>query len=187
MGMSCRPESLFNAARLLEDNKRALQKGDGMHRVPMTARGAEALNKELNDLKTVARPRVIAAIAEARAHGDLKENAEYHAAREQQGFIEGRIADIEGKLSNAQVIDVSKIANEGKVIFGATVELANTETGDELVYRIVGEDEADIKNNLISVGSPIARGLVGKFEGDVVVVKTPGGDIEYEIVAVKYR
>jgi len=156
------------------------------NRVPMTARGAEALRVELNELKTIARPRVIAAIAEARAHGDLKENAEYHAAREQQGFIEGRIADIDGKLSNVQIIDVSKISNDGKVIFGATVELANTENDEQLSYRIVGEDEADIKSNLISVGSPIARGLVGKFEGDVVVVKTPGGEIEYEIVAVRY-
>ena len=185
MKMSCRPESMFSAASLLE-LQQAAQKGVEMNRVPMTARGAEALNKELHELKTVARPKVINAIAEARAHGDLKENAEYHAAREQQGFIEGRIADIEAKLSNAQIIDVSKLQNDGKVIFGATVELANTETDDEVVYRIVGEDEADIKNNLISVGSPIARGLVGKFEGDTVVVKTPGGDIEYEIVAVKY-
>ena len=185
MKMSCRPESMFSAARLLEQQQTA-QKGVEMNRVPMTARGAEALNQELHELKTVARPKVINAIAEARAHGDLKENAEYHAAREQQGFIEGRIADIEAKLSNAQIIDVSKLQNDGKVIFGATVELANTETDEEVVYRIVGEDEADIKNNLINVGSPIARGLVGKFEGDTVVVKTPGGDIEYEIVAVKY-
>lgn len=158
-----------------------------LNRVPMTARGAEALKVELNELKTVARPKVIADIAEARAHGDLKENAEYHAAREQQGFIEGRIAEIEGKLSNAQIIDVAAIKNDGKVIFGATVELANTETGDEVSYRIVGEDEADIKNGLINIGSPIARALVGKFEGDVIVVKTPGGDTEYEIVAVKYQ
>lgn len=158
-----------------------------MNRVPMTARGAEALKAELQELKTVARPRVIEAIAEARAHGDLKENAEYHAAREQQGFIEGRIAEIEAKLSNAQIIDVSKLTNDGKVIFGTTVVLSNTENGNEMSYRIVGEDEADIKNGLINIGSPIARALVGKFEGDVVVVKTPGGDIEYEIVEVKYE
>lgn len=158
-----------------------------MNRVPMTARGAEALKVELQELKTVARPRVIEAIAEARAHGDLKENAEYHAAREQQGFIEGRIAEIEAKLSNAQIIDVSKLTNDGKVIFGTTVVLSNTENGNEMSYRIVGEDEADIKNGLINIGSPIARALVGKFEGDVVVVKTPGGDIEYEIVEVKYE
>ncbi|QGX40565.1 transcription elongation factor GreA [Permianibacter aggregans] len=158
-----------------------------MNRVPMTARGAEALKVELQELKTVARPRVIEAIAEARAHGDLKENAEYHAAREQQGFIEGRIAEIEAKLSNAQIIDVSKLTNDGKVIFGTTVVLSNTENGNEMTYRIVGEDEADIKNGLINIGSPIARALVGKFEGDVVVVKTPGGDIEYEIVEVKYE
>lgn len=158
-----------------------------MNRVPMTARGAEALKAELQELKTVARPRVIEAIAEARAHGDLKENAEYHAAREQQGFIEGRIAEIEAKLSNAQIIDVSKLTNDGKVIFGTTVVLSNTENGNEMSYRIVGEDEADIKNGLINIGSPIARALVGKFEGDVVVVKTPGGDTEYEIVEVKYE
>lgn len=158
-----------------------------MNRVPMTARGAEALKVELQELKTVARPRVIEAIAEARAHGDLKENAEYHAAREQQGFIEGRIAEIEAKLSNAQIIDVSKLTNDGKVIFGTSVVLSNTENGNEMRYRIVGEDEADIKNGLINIGSPIARALVGKFEGDVVVVKTPGGDIEYEIVEVKYE
>lgn len=157
-----------------------------MSRVPMTARGAEKLRDELQQLKQVARPRVIAAIAEARAHGDLKENAEYHAAREQQGFIEGRIQEIESKLGNAQIIDIAAMPNNGKVIFGATVVVANTESGDELSYCIVGEDEADIKNGYINISSPIARALIGKLEGDVVVVNTPGGGIEFEIVTVKY-
>lgn len=158
-----------------------------MQRVPMTARGAEALREELNLLKTVERPKVTAAIAEARAHGDLKENAEYHAAREQQGFIEGRIQEIEGKLSNAQIIDVSSIANNGKVIFGVTVEILNVETDDAKVYQIVGDDEADIKNGRISVNSPIARGLIGKLEGDVVLIETPSGKVEFEIVEVRYE
>ncbi|MET1256367.1 transcription elongation factor GreA [Aliikangiella maris] len=153
---------------------------------PMTVLGAEALRTELQDLKQVQRPKVVAAIAEAREHGDLKENAEYHAAREQQGFIEGRIQEIEGKLGNAQIIDVSKIANNGKVIFGTTVELVNLETDDEVTYQIVGDDEADIKKLKISINSPIARALIGKEEGDIGIVKTPNGEVEYEIVQVKY-
>ena len=156
-----------------------------MNKVPITARGAEALREELKKLKTVDRPRVIDAIAEARAHGDLKENAEYHAAREQQGFIEGRIKEIEGKLSNAQIIDVTTMTHNGKVIFGATVELMD-EDDKEITYQIVGEDEADIKAGRISVSSPIARALIGKEEGDVAVVQAPGGEIEYEIVGVQY-
>ncbi|WP_251976061.1 transcription elongation factor GreA [Salinicola avicenniae] len=157
-----------------------------MNKVPMTVHGEQALREELNHLKGEERPRVIAAIAEAREHGDLKENAEYHAAREQQGFIEGRIQEIEGKLSNAQVIDVTKMPKNGKVIFGVTVELLNLETDDEVRYRIVGEDEADIKAGKISVTSPIARALIGKSEGDVVNVRTPGGDVEYEISGVEH-
>lgn len=158
-----------------------------MSLIPMTVQGAEALRLELNELKTVKRPAVIQAIAEARAHGDLKENAEYHAAREQQGFIEGRIQDIEGKLSNAQIIDVTKLPNNGKVIFGATVTILNLDTEEEVTYRIVGDDEADIKNNLISVNSPIARGLIGKEADDVVNVTTPKGVVEFEITAVQYK
>ncbi len=157
-----------------------------MNKVPMTANGAAKLREELDQLKRIERPKVIKAIAEARAHGDLKENAEYHAAREQQGFIEGRIADIEGKLSNAQVIDVTQMAANGKVIFGATVELADEETGDEITYQIVGEDEADIKHGKLSVGSPFARALIGKMEGDVATVSAPGGEKHYEIVKVAY-
>lgn len=153
----------------------------------MTVQGAEALRQELNELKSVKRPAVIQAIAEARAHGDLKENAEYHAAREQQGFIEGRIQDIEGKLSNAQIIDVTKLPNNGKVIFGATVTILNLDTEEEVTYRIVGDDEADIKNNLISVNSPIARGLIGKEADDVVNITTPKGVVEYEITDVQYK
>jgi transcription elongation factor GreA len=157
-----------------------------MKRVPITLRGAEALRNELRRLKSEDRPNVIKAIAEARAHGDLSENAEYHAAREQQGFIEGRIAEIEGKLGSAEIIDVTSMPATGKVIFGATVELADDETGARVTYQIVGEDEADIKANRISVGSPIARALVGKEEGDVVTVAAPGGKRDYEIVAVRY-
>jgi len=157
-----------------------------MNKVPITAQGAEKLKQELQQLKTVDRPKVIEAIAEARAHGDLKENAEYHAAREQQGFIEGRIKDIEGKLSNANIIDVTSMNADGKVIFGSTVSVADEETGDELEYQIVGEDEADIKNNKISYSSPIARALIGKAEGDLAEVKTPGGLRSLEIVEVKY-
>ncbi len=152
----------------------------------MTKAGADKLREELNHLKTEARPKVIAAIAEAREHGDLKENAEYHAAREQQGFIEGRIQEIESKLSNAQIIDVASMNNTGKVIFGATVVLINLDTEEEVSYQIVGDDEADIKQNKISVSSPIARALVGKNEGDEVTVKAPGGDVDYEIAEVKY-
>ncbi|PRY68203.1 transcription elongation factor GreA [Halomonas ventosae] len=157
-----------------------------MNKVPMTVAGEKRLRKELEELKGEARPRVIAAIAEAREHGDLKENAEYHAAREQQGFIEGRIQEIEGKLGSAQVIDVTKLPQTGKVIFGVTVGLINLETDDEVTYRIVGEDEADIKAGRISVTSPIARALIGKEEGDVVVVRTPGGEVEYEIASVEH-
>ncbi len=157
-----------------------------MNRFPMTLVGEARLREELDQLKKVDRPRIVQAIAEARAHGDLKENAEYHAAREQQSFAEGRILEIEGKLGNAQVIDIQKIPKTGKVIFGVTADLLNLGTNETVTYRIVGEDEADIKNNLISVGSPIARALIGKEEGDVVVVKAPGGDIEYEIDQVHH-
>ncbi len=157
-----------------------------MQRYPMTVQGAEALKTELNKLKGVDRPAVIVAIAEARAHGDLKENAEYHAAREQQGFIEGRIQDIEGKLSNAQIIDILQMPNTGKVIFGATVDIENVETEEAKTYQIVGDDEADFKIGKISVNSPIARGLIGKVEGDSVMIETPGGRVEYEVIAVRY-
>jgi transcription elongation factor GreA len=157
-----------------------------MNKVPMTVAGEAALREELEQLKKVDRPRISAAIADAREHGDLKENAEYHAAREQQSFAEGRIMEIEGKLSNAQVIDVTAITKTGKVIFGTTVNLINVDTDEEVTYKIVGEDEADVKNNRISVGSPIARALIGKEEGDVVVVKAPSGDIEYEIDEVQH-
>ena len=153
---------------------------------PMTLAGEQALRAELNQLKTEARPQVIAAIATAREHGDLKENAEYHAAREQQGFIEGRIQDIEGKLSNAQVIDISKLPQTGKVVFGVTVKLINLETDAEVTYTLVGEDEADVNNNKISYTSPIARGIIGKEEGDEVSIQTPGGLVEYEIAEVIY-
>jgi transcription elongation factor GreA len=155
-------------------------------KTPMTVEGAEMLRAELKQLKSEARPRVIKAIAEAREHGDLKENAEYHAAREEQGFIEGRIQEIEGKLAGAQVIDVTRIAPSGKVIFGATVHLINAETDAEQTYRIVGDDEADLKQNKISVSSPIARALIGKEEGDVVTVQAPGGAVEYEIDSVEH-
>jgi len=157
-----------------------------MNKFPMTVSGEAALREELDRLKRVERPRISEAIAEARAHGDLKENAEYHAAREQQSFNEGRIMEIEGKLGNAQVIDVTAIAKTGKVIFGTTIDLLNLATDETVTYRIVGEDEADVKKNLISVGSPIARALIGKEEGDVVVVKAPGGEIEYEIDQVHH-
>jgi len=158
-----------------------------MNQFPMTANGAEALKEELNHLKSVKRPQIIEAIAEAREHGDLKENAEYHAAREQQGFCEGRIQDIEGKLGNAQIIDVTKIPNTGKVIFGVTVSLLNIDTDEEVTYQIVGDDEADIKNNRISINSPIARGLIGKEVDSEVEVKTPGGVVEYEIIGVEHK
>ncbi|MGL4600076.1 MAG: transcription elongation factor GreA [Plesiomonas sp.] len=157
-----------------------------MNQIPMTVRGAEQLREELDFLKNVRRPEIIDAIAEAREHGDLKENAEYHAAREQQGFCEGRIQEIEAKLSNAQVIDITKMPNNGRVIFGSTVTVLNIETDEEQNYRIVGDDEADFKQNLISVNSPIARGLIGKEQDDVVVIRTPGGEVEFEILDVKY-
>lgn len=154
--------------------------------VPMTVEGAESLRLELDELKRVTRPRIVAAIAEAREHGDLKENAEYHAAREQQSFCEGRVQEIEGKLSYAQIIDIKSMAKSERVIFGSTVDLINVDTDEEVTYKIVGEDEASIKKNKISVTSPIARALVAKEVGDVAVVKAPGGDIEYEIDAVRY-
>ncbi|AKH63668.1 MULTISPECIES: transcription elongation factor GreA [Photorhabdus] len=157
-----------------------------MKQIPMTVRGADKLREELDYLKNVRRPKIISDIAEAREHGDLKENAEYHAAREQQGFCEGRIQEIEAKLSNAQVIDVTKMPKTGRVIFGATVTALNVNTDEEQTYRIVGDDEADIKENLISVNSPIARGLIGKEADDAVIIKTPGGEVEYEILKVEY-
>ncbi|MEZ5490367.1 MAG: transcription elongation factor GreA [Gammaproteobacteria bacterium] len=158
-----------------------------MQKVPMTKEGAEKLRKELAELKSQVRPRIIAAIAEAREHGDLKENAEYHAAREQQSFCEGRIAEIEGKLSGCEIIDVTQIEPTGRVIFGATVTLLNLDNEKQSVYQIVGEDEANVAAGKISVGSPIARALMGKHEGDEVVVKAPVGDIEYEIEKVEHR
>ena len=154
--------------------------------IPMTQEGADALREELQQRKSVLRPEITQAIAEAREHGDLKENAEYHAAREQQGFNEGRITEIESKLADAQVIDVSKITPSGKVIFGATVTLIDAESGDEIRYKIVGEDEADLKAGKISIMSPIARGIIGKSEGDVAVVQTPSGELEYEIDSVEH-
>ena len=157
-----------------------------MGKVPLTAEGAERMREELRELKNVIRPRIVAAIATAREHGDLKENAEYHAAREQQSFAEGRIADLSGKLSNAQIIDIKEIKPTGKVIFGVTVDLVEEETGNEVTYQIVGEDEADIKVGKISVTSPIARALIGKEEGDIAEVQAPGGVKEYEIIAVKH-
>lgn len=157
-----------------------------MTKYPMTVEGEKALREELERLKKVDRPRIVQAIAEARAHGDLKENAEYHAAREQQSFCEGRIQEIEGKLSHAQIIDVGSLPETGKVIFGVTVTVINCETDESTTYKIVGEDEADIKQNKIAVTSPIARALIGKEVGDVVVVRAPGGDVEYEIDSVKH-
>ncbi len=157
-----------------------------MSKVPLTVRGAEALRNELTELKSVARPKVIQAIAEARAHGDLKENAEYHAAREEQGFIEGRINDIEGKLSHAQIIDVTLLNAGGKVVFGATVYVSDENTGEEFTYQIVGEDEADIKAGRISVTSPIARSLIGKSEGDIASFQAPGGVRELEVLEIRY-
>jgi transcription elongation factor GreA len=157
-----------------------------MTRVPITLRGAEALRIELRQLKSEARPNVIKAIAEARAHGDLSENAEYHAAREQQGFIEGRIQELESKLSNAEIIDVTTVTAAGRVVFGATVELEDEDSGARVTYQIVGEDEANIKAQRISFNSPIARALVGKLQGDVVPVAAPGGTRSFEIIAVRY-
>ncbi len=158
-----------------------------MNKVPLTVQGAEKLKEELQQLKQVERPRITAAIAEAREHGDLKENAEYHAAREQQSFVEGRIKEIEAKLSMAQIIDVTKLENTGRVVFGVTVDLVNVEDEREVTYQIVGEDEADIEAGKISVTSPIARALIGKEEGDIAEVQAPSGVIEYEIVAVRYE
>ncbi len=157
-----------------------------MKKVPMTAAGAEKMRQELNELKSVARPRVIQAIAEARAHGDLRENAEYHAAKEQQGFIEARIRDLEGKLSHAHVIDVTSLPNNGKVVFGTTVVLEDEDSGDTARYQIVGEEEADIKEGRVSISSPIARALIGKEEGEVATVEAPGGVKNYEVVEVLY-
>ena len=156
-------------------------------RAPLTMKGAQRLRAELEQLKQVQRPAVINAIAEARAHGDLKENAEYHAAREQQGFIEGRIKQLEGELSHAQVIDVSKLDAGTRVVFGATVRLADVESDEEKQYQIVGDLEADIKQSLIAISSPLARALIGKHEGDAVVIEAPGGTREYEIIEVRYE
>lgn len=158
-----------------------------MEKHPMTAQGAQKLRAELNELKSVKRPAVVAAIAEAREHGDLKENAEYHAAREQQGFIEGRIKDIESKLSHAQIIDVTSLDAGGKVVFGSTVVLLDLNSDQEKTYQIVGLDEADLKFNKISVTSPIARSLIGKMEGDEVTLEAPGGTHEFEILEVRYE
>ena len=157
-----------------------------MSRAPITAKGAARLRAELEELKSVKRPAVIQAIAEARAHGDLRENAEYHAAREQQGFIEGRIKHLEAELSHAQIIDVAQLAAGDKVVFGATVVLADVDTDEEKKYQIVGDLEADIKQSLIAISSPIARALIGKNEGDSVTIQAPAGEHEYEIVSVSY-
>ena len=158
-----------------------------MNKVPVTVAGAEKLRQELHRLKTIDRPNVIAAIAEARSHGDLSENAEYDAAKERQGFIEGRIREVEGKLSNAQIIDPKLLDADGRCVFGATVELEDLDTGDTVTYQIVGEDEADIKNGKISVNSPVARALIGKYAGDIAQVQAPGGIREYEIIDVRYE
>ncbi|MFA5982616.1 MAG: transcription elongation factor GreA [Methylococcaceae bacterium] len=157
-----------------------------MNKIPLTVKGAEKLREELDELKSVTRPRIIAAIASAREHGDLKENAEYHAAREQQSFAEGRIAEIESKLSNAQIIDITRLEPNGKVVFGATVEIEDIKSEKRVTYQIVGEDEANIKEGRISIGSPIARALIGKEIEDVVTVKAPAGNLEYEIISVNY-
>ncbi len=157
-----------------------------MQKIPMTVRGAQLLKEELFRLKTIERPAIIQAIAEARAHGDLKENAEYHAAKEQQSFAEGRIQEVEGKLGNAHVIDISALVNTGKVIFGATVTILHCETEEQLRYQLVGDDEANVKDAKLSINSPMARALIGKSIGDVVVVKTPNGAVEYELNQVDY-
>jgi len=157
-----------------------------MSKIAITLRGAELLRDELKRLKTVERPAVVAAIAEARSHGDLSENAEYDAAKERQGFIEGRIADVEGKLGNAQIIDPVSLDADGRVVFGATVDLEDADSGQKVTYQIVGDDEADLKKGMISLNSPVARALIGKFAGDVAEVQTPGGRREYEILDVKY-
>jgi transcription elongation factor GreA len=158
-----------------------------MIKVPLTVKGAEKLREELHRLKTVDRPSVIAAIAEARSHGDLSENAEYDAAKERQGFIEGRIQEVEGKLSNAQIIDPKLLDADGRCVFGATVEMEDQDSGDVVTYQIVGEDEADIKEGKISVSSPLARALIGKYAGDIAQVQAPGGLREYEILDVRYE
>jgi transcription elongation factor GreA len=158
-----------------------------MSKVPLTVQGAEKLRQELHRLKTVERPSVIAAIAEARAHGDLSENAEYEAAKDRQGFIEGRIQEVEGKISNAQIIDPKLLDADGRCVFGATVELEDVDSGDKVTYQIVGDDEADIKLGKISVGSPVARALIGKYAGDVANVQAPGGTREYEVIDVRYE
>jgi transcription elongation factor GreA len=158
-----------------------------MSKVPLTVTGAEKLREELHRLKTVDRPSVVAAIAEARSHGDLSENAEYDAAKERQGFIEGRIQEVEGKLSNAQIIDPKLLDADGRCVFGATVEMEDQDSGDSVTYQIVGEDEADIKNGKISVNSPVARALIGKYAGDIAQVQAPGGIREYEIIDVRYE
>jgi transcription elongation factor GreA len=158
-----------------------------MNKTPLTVKGADKLREQLNKLKSVDRPKIIQAIAEARAHGDLSENAEYHAAREQQGFIEGRINTLESVLAEAQIIDVGSIKANGRIVFGATVDLLNVETDKEVTYQIVGEEEADIDQGLISVSSPIARALIGKEEGEQVGVEAPGGVIEYEILEIRYE
>lgn len=158
-----------------------------MSKVPLTVTGAEKLREELHRLKTVDRPSVIAAIAEARSHGDLSENAEYDAAKERQGFIEGRIQEVEGKLSNAQIIDPKLLDADGRCVFGATVEIEDQDSGDGVTYQIVGEDEADIKGGKISVSSPMARALIGKYAGDIAQVQAPGGMREYEIIDIRYE
>jgi transcription elongation factor GreA len=158
-----------------------------MSKVPLTVAGAEKLRAELHRLKTIERPGVIAAIAEARSHGDLSENAEYDAAKERQGFIEGRIQEVEGKLSNAQIIDPKLLDADGRCVFGATVEMEDQDSGEAVTYQIVGEDEADIKAGKISVGAPIARALIGKYAGDIAQVQAPGGVREYEILDVRYE
>lgn len=158
-----------------------------MSKVPITLRGAELLRAELKRLKTVERPSVVAAIAEARSHGDLSENAEYDAAKERQGFVEGRIQEVEGKLGNAQIIDPRSLDADGRVVFGSTVELEDIDEGKTVTYQIVGDDEADLKQGMISLNSPVARALIGKFGGDVVEVQTPGGRREYEILDVRYE
>lgn len=157
-----------------------------MSKTPMTLRGAEKLREELRHRKSELRPKIIASVEEARSHGDLKENAEYHAAREQHGFNEGRIQEIEAKLANAQIIDPTQVAARGKIIFGATVQLADADSGEERTYQIVGEDEADVKSGLLSFNSPIAKALIGKAEGDLVQVSTPQGVREFEVVGVRY-
>lgn len=158
-----------------------------MSKVTLTVTGAEKLREELHRLKTIERPNVVAAIADARSHGDLSENAEYDAAKERQGFIEGRIQEVEGKLSNAQIIDPKMLDADGRCVFGATVEMEDQDSGDRVTYQIVGEDEADIKNGKISVNSPVARALIGKYAGDIAQVQAPGGMREYELIDVRYE